>query len=223
MASVLVHAVNVLAVVFAIDMVRRLAAAGRAPSLVVPIAAVVSVAVAAAAASAFVPLLATLRETVFAVQPVHILAVILSFLAAGASAPGRRLFAAPDLRPVFLLYGWRAVFGGLLLAIGLSGGLPPGFFWSAAIGDMLIGLWALAIAARWPGVSRTETLAWNAAGLLDLVHVLALGATALRGFYGANSELERLSLLPLFGVPAFIALHILLFPVFARRAAASPR
>lgn len=218
MTGTIVHALNLLSALFAIDVVRRLAVAGGVAGLGVPLAIVVGTAFAAAAASAFVPSLAALREAVFAIQPAHIVATVVGLVAAGASPLGRRHFAAPNLRPVFLLYGWRAVFGGLLLVLGLAGGLPSAFFWSAAIGDILVGVWALAIAARWDRVSRGETLVWNAAGLLDLIHVLALGATTLRVFYDASPDLVRLTLLPLFGVPTFIALHLLLFPVLTRRA-----
>jgi hypothetical protein len=113
---------------------------------------------------------------------------------------------------------WRIVYGAALLVIGLGQGLPPAFFWSAAIGDIAVGIWSLAILARRETVSEREVLAWNAIGLADLMHVLALGAVNLRPFYLANPDVAPLNLLPLVGVPVFIALHVLtLWGLTARR------
>jgi hypothetical protein len=212
----LVLLVHVLVAVFAFDLARRLAMASGARGQVVPVALVIGLAFGSTLLNAYLPPLVAARESLFILQPAWILAMIGGLWLAGASGAGRRVFVGLDPRAVLRLYAWRAVFGAMLLILGLSGGLPTGFFWSAGIGDIAVGLWAIAIAARFPGVSRTELLAWNAAGLVDLIHVLALGASVLRLFYEANPEIARLTLLPFFGVPAFIALHLLLFPVLAK-------
>jgi hypothetical protein len=104
---------------------------------------------------------------------------------------------------------WRIVYGAALLLIGLQGGLPSQFFWSAAIGDILVGLWAISIIARRPDVSRNELMVWNGTGMLDLLHVLALGALYLPTFYKLNPEIAPLNLLPLVGVPCLLVMHIL--------------
>jgi hypothetical protein len=115
---------------------------------------------------------------------------------------------------------WRLVYGGLLLALGLSNALPSAFFWSAALGDIAVGMWSATMMARRLKATSAEFAAWNVVGLVDLVHVLALGAVNLAPFYLANLGLTPLNMLPLAGVPVFLALHILtLWGLAARRKA----
>jgi hypothetical protein len=102
---------------------------------------------------------------------------------------------------------WRVIYGAALLLIGLQNGLPPEFFWSAAFGDILVGLWAIAIIARRPLVSGRELTLWNVTGFFDLVHVLALGALYLPPFYASHPDAAPLNLLPLVGVPLLLVLH----------------
>jgi hypothetical protein len=55
---------------------------------------------------------------------------------------------------------------------------------------------------------------------VDLAHVLVLGAINLRPFYLANPDIAPLNLLPLAGVPVFLALHgMTLWGIAARRKA----
>jgi hypothetical protein len=130
----------------------------------------------------------------------------------------RQFFGAARSLPLVALGPWRIVYGLALLLIGLSGGLPPAFFWSAASGDIAVGLWSVAILMRRSTVMQSEILAWNFVGLLDLMHVLILGALHLRGFYLTDPGLEPLNLLPIVGVPVFMALHVLtLWGFWARR------
>jgi hypothetical protein len=126
------------------------------------------------------------------------------------AVPTSRVFLAKvDPRAVARLGLWRAVYGSLLLAMGLTGGLPEGFFTSVAMGDIAIGLWAFAIATWAARVSDRHLLAWNIAGLLDLLHVIPLAVMVLRPFLLANPDAPTLNLLPMAGVPLFIALHII--------------
>ncbi|MGL4975237.1 MAG: hypothetical protein ACRC56_08070 [Bosea sp. (in: a-proteobacteria)] len=141
--------------------------------------------------------------------PGVIFSVLLGFLALMFLQPVRDFFRNADLVWLVTMGGWRPVYGGALLAIGLLGGLPPAFFWSAAIGDILVGIWALWMMARKLNVSRREVAAWNIFGLADLAHVLVLGAINLRPFYLANPDVSPLNLLPMAGVPVFLALHIM--------------
>jgi hypothetical protein len=121
----------------------------------------------------------------------------------------RTMFRSIDIQRLVDLGIWRVIYGTALLVIGLQGGLPPEFFWSAAFGDILVGLWAMTIMARRPAISRREVTLWNVLGLLDLVHVLALGATYLPQFYTSQPNIAPLNLLPLVGVPLLLVLHIL--------------
>jgi hypothetical protein len=130
----------------------------------------------------------------------------------------RAYFKTADIMTLATVGPWRALYGFILLVIGLMGGLPAAFFWSAAAGDIIAGLWALSLIPRRDSVTQKELLAWNILGLLDLLHVLAVGAINLRPFYLASPEIPGLNLLPLVGVPVFIALHAMtLFGMIARR------
>jgi hypothetical protein len=121
----------------------------------------------------------------------------------------RAMFHQIDMSRLVDMGGWRVLYGSALLLIGLQGGLPAEFFWSAALGDIFVGLWAFTIMARRPHVARRELIAWNGIGLLDLLHVLALGAAFLPPFYQANPDMPPLNLLPLVGVPLLLVLHIM--------------
>ncbi len=108
----------------------------------------------------------------------------------------------------------------MLLILGILGGLPPAFYWSAAAGDIFVGLWALMIVLRKLHVTRRELIAWNLIGMADLAHVLPLGALNLGAFYAANSAVQPLNLLPLVGVPVFLALQAMsLWGLLARNPA----
>ncbi|ABS28250.1 hypothetical protein [Anaeromyxobacter sp. Fw109-5] len=109
--------------------------------------------------------------------------------------------------------------GVVFLVLLARGVLPSAFALSAGWGDVAVGsaapVVALALAARkrWaPGAA----LAWNVLGLVDLAAAIALGALSadgpLRLFSGgpttnAMAELP-LSLIPTFGVPIFVLLHV---------------
>lgn len=129
----------------------------------------------------------------------------------------RKLFLSLDPITITALGPWRIVFGSILLLLGLAGGLPPGFFVSAAIGDILTGVWAISILSRRAGATVGEHTLWNLFGLADLLHVLALAVIHLRPFLLAHPELPPLNLLPLVGVPLFIALHVMNLWAIARR------
>lgn len=128
----------------------------------------------------------------------------------------RRYFRTARLDLLVAMGPWRIVYGSALMIIGTRGGLPEGFFWSAAIGDIAVGLWAIAILAH-GRVSTRHLVAWNVVGMIDLTHVLVLGSAFLRPFFLANPDIPPLNLLPLVGVPIFLALHVLtLWGLWAR-------
>ena len=148
-------------------------------------------------------------------QILGILGVVLTFIAFRFTAPMRAYWQSAKLETLTWNGPWRAVYGLALLAIGLGGGLPTEFFWSAAVGDIAVGIWAIAILARGTSVKRGEIVGWNILGALDLFHVLVLGAIFLRPFYLANPEIQFLNLLPLAGVPLLLVTHIMTLSGFA--------
>jgi hypothetical protein len=121
----------------------------------------------------------------------------------------RAMFQTINAQRLADLGVWRVIYGTALLLIGLQGGLPTAFFWSAAFGDILVGLWAITIMIRRPAVSHREVTLWNIVALVDLVHVLALGALYLPPFYTSHPDIAPLNLLPLVGVPLLLVLHVL--------------
>jgi hypothetical protein len=135
--------------------------------------------------------------------------VVMAFVALQALPSIRAYFSSADPQALVEVGPWRIVYGAALWLLGALGGLPVAFYASAGLGDILVGIWSLAILARRPSVTRNELIAWNIVGLADLLHVLVLGAINLSPFYLANPDVPLLGLLPLVGVPAFIGLHIL--------------
>lgn len=159
----------------------------------------------------FLPeLVAVRRETRLGV-PISI-AVSILYLQISLRGFGR---GEQDSSQVLRLAGWRVVFGGLLAVIGLYGGLPDEFYVSAAIGDIAVGLWGLALWAR-GRASRRSLIAWNIIGLADLLHVLVVGALYLVPFFQTHPTTPLLGMLPTVGVPLFIALHIVALRVLLR-------
>ncbi len=160
------------------------------------------------AAWSFVPQLSVLRLLPPpAGQAPIILVSILSFTNLLMISKVWVFFSGADVFKLMWLGPWRLVFGALLLVSGLIGGLPAGFFWPAALGDMAAGMWSIYILARAPEVRRWELIAWNIFGLADLIDALVQGAIYLRPFFLAHPELPTLNLLPLIGVPLFVASH----------------
>ncbi|MGL4405547.1 MAG: hypothetical protein ACRCT6_07290, partial [Notoacmeibacter sp.] len=134
-------------------------------------------------------------------QALAILGVVLTFIAVRFTKPVKAYWQTARLETLVWNGPWRFVYGSALFARGLSDGLPDQFVWSAAAGDIAVGLWAITILVRGAQVTRSEILGWNILGALDLFHVLILGAIFLRPFYLANPEISLLNLLPLAGVP----------------------
>jgi hypothetical protein len=125
------------------------------------------------------------------------------------------------------------VLGGLFLIDYARHEMPGEFALPAGIGDMLVGLAAVAVAAlvaaRGAERARTAVLTWCALGLADLV--VALGT----GFLSAPGALQQLAidepnaaitrypfvLIPAFIVPVSIVLHVYVLARVRTRSAAS--
>jgi hypothetical protein len=210
MSNVLIATINLLALMFAAMVAAALnqSRAGLGPLLIIALAVVIGL------ANAFLPPLAALRDQLPLAQPLMVLGMTIGLLAIGLSSAGTAFFRATNVRPLIALHGWRLVFGMLLLVAGLAGALPPSFFWSVAIGDIVAGTWAISIWRRNRLASLTELKLWSALGLADLLHVLPRAALTLPPFYLAHPDLLRPLLLPLLGVPILIALHVVLLRRF---------
>ena len=124
-----------------------------------------------------------------------------------------------DLRILVAVHLWRIMAIDFLLC-GAEGRLPLGFALPAGMGDILTGLLAVSLAfgISSGAVARKRFVAWNLFGLFDLVLALSLGlsysASSLGFLAGTGpttllmTELPR-SMIPTFGVPMFILLHVL--------------
>jgi hypothetical protein len=113
-----------------------------------------------------------------------------------------------DLRALFL---WRAVLGGMLLAMGAQGLLPWSFALSAGLGDIAVGWLAVVLPGRME-VSRNGALPLlfvNLAGLLDLAHVIVLAQLTAIPFILSGAGTPP-TVLPFFAVPWMIGMHVVL-------------
>jgi hypothetical protein len=207
---------------FSVWLMLRWAGAGRRVQIIFGLGLLA--ALAWASVWAYVPSLADIRRLPAPRgQAGAILSVIVGFSTLLLFPAVRKFFRTGRLKWLVTLGVWRMVYGGVLLIIGVHDGLPPAFFWSAALGDIAVGIWALTIMARQLDVRPVEITAWNAVGLADLAHVLVLGAINLAPFYAANPGVQPLNLLPLAGVPVFLALHIMtLWGIAARKKTSKP-
>jgi len=133
-----------------------------------------------------------------------------------------------DLAGLIALQTYRV--GGVFFIVAwMAGDLPGAFALPAGIGDIVIGaaapFVAAAVAARRPG-HRALAVGWNILGLVDLVNALFQGVSHSPPPYGflagslttAAVTQYPLSLIPTFGVPLALILHIA-----ALRRISSPR
>ncbi len=133
-----------------------------------------------------------------------------------------------DLAGLIALQTYR-VGGVFFLVAWMAGDLPGAFALPAGLGDIAVGaaapFVAAAVAARRPG-HRALALGWNILGLADLVNALFQGVSHSPppyGFLAGNVTTAAvtqypLSLIPTFGVPLALILHIATF-----RRISSPR
>ena len=122
------------------------------------------------------------------------------------------------------------VLGFVFIAVWAIGSLPGRFALSAGLGDIAVGLAApfvaVALARRTPG-SRALALAWNTLGVIDLVSAVGLGTGFLVRLFAPGTPLEPaaavtmfpLVLVPTFGVPLALILHVLTYQALARSGA----
>lgn len=160
----------------------------------------------------------------------------LPFLVVGILSAAVPAFRSALLRiPVPLLIGLNIprVLGFQFLLLAAAGRLAGPFPFSAGIGDIITGLFALQVAriAASKGANNARVLAWNAFGTLDLIVAVTLGLTSAPGsplqliHWGVGSAAIAAlpsAMIPAFLVPFYLIGHVIVF-VQARRAAAGER
>jgi hypothetical protein len=146
---------------------------------------------------------------------------LLSLLAVAVLPPLRRWARAVDLRVLVALHVTRLLAGAYFLVLYRRGELPYAFAVPGGLGDMLVGLLAIALLV---GV-RPDTVggrrlysAWNLLGLVDILFVVATATRIGVADPGALQPLLELplSLLPTWLVPLIIASHALIVWRLAR-------
>jgi hypothetical protein len=140
---------------------------------------------------------------------------------AATSARWRSAMMAVPTPLIIALNGMR-VLGVLMLIAGLTGQMSGPFPYSAGIGDIITGIFALLVArlaVRDPG--NVRVLQWNIFGALDLIVAVSLGVIYART--GASAAMTTLpwSLIPMVLVPTYLIGHALVFVHL--RAAATAR
>lgn len=171
-------------------------------------------------------------------QPVPVVgllfvAPLLAATALWLASPGLR--AALLAIPTELLIGLNAlrVVGVLFLALAVVGRLSGPFPYSAGIGDILTGLFAIPLALRVARGEPASIAAWNAFGALDLFAAVGLGLTSGQGsplqllHVGVGSEAMQslpFSLVPTVLVPFYLITHaVVATQLVARRKARALR
>lgn len=167
-----------------------------------------------------------------ALGPIGIVGGVGLGLLAHRALPAVRAWAQRvDLRWLVYYQSLRAPIGAGFLWLHAQGRLPVEFATVAGWGDIAAGLWALAAAACLPADTsgrRRFVLLWNAAGLLDILIVVATAQRMIlwlgrRDMFEAFVETPALVLLPLFVVPTVILAHLLVFARLGRGLTGSGR
>jgi hypothetical protein len=152
--------------------------------------------------------------------------LILTFLGLGVLAGLLPLFLSPVFRqiiravPETWIVGIHAIriFGFAFLALADMRLLPNEFALPAGYGDVAVGLLALGVIyllVKQSPYARGLAVVWNVLGLIDLVVALVTGGTYIAGFVPqlvasgiSPLYLNYVLIIPTFGVPLFILLHV---------------
>jgi len=140
--------------------------------------------------------------------------ILVGALFVRGSKPVQEIIASVSQSQLVAFQFYRVI-GATFLVLYAVGHLPGIFALPAGFGDVLVGLTALLIGARYAGNDQLVTL-WNWFGISDLVVALATG------FLSAPSRFQMFSLdapdfligsfplvmIPIFAVPLSIVLHI---------------
>ena len=163
----------------------------------------------------------TLRSVPAQTIPVIVaLLTVIVLLSCWRVPTARSVVMSLDFRYILGFHLIRFVAALFLLIEAGNGKLAAAFAYPAAIGDMVVALFALlllGIVTRPSG--RLLLVIWNTAGLVDILFVVSSALrVGLRDWTGMIPLRELpLSLLPTFVVPLIIASHIIIFVRLVRR------
>jgi hypothetical protein len=138
---------------------------------------------------------------VSAVGVVLVVAVLAIWLLPGL----RRLIEDADAKAGLVALQTYRIAGIAFLIAMLGGQLPAIFAIPAGVGDFLIGLTALSVAASVKAGQRQRAVVWNALGIFDLVVALSLGLAASPALHliQVTPTTKALFATPLWFAPAF--------------------
>lgn len=145
------------------------------------------------------------------------LGILLPTLWYFVSATGRRWADRVGLRAITAFHVWRVPAALMFFWYGLQGQLPTLFWVLAGTGDLIAGLWALAVTWR-AGASREAYLRMHRFGFADFVVAVGTGLTftLLLDPRMAPIAALPLALIPLFGVGISGASHLVAFDMLRR-------
>jgi hypothetical protein len=149
------------------------------------------------------------------------------FLVWFAASPQFRQFTMTLNSSVLtLVQSWRIV-GYVFLVLAAYGILPSLFALSAGWGDIAIGATAPLVALKLANPGRRRSfIAWQLLGMADLVTAVTLGTLAgvidPHGVGASAMTVLPLSLIPTFGVPLFMMLHVICIAQAAKRPVRQP-
>ena len=138
------------------------------------------------------------------------------FLAWFAASPGLRQFTMSlNPRTLTMIHSWR-VAGLVFLVLATYRILPRMFALPAGLGDIAMGATASFVALKLATPNhRRLFITWQVLGMMDLVVAVALGTLARvidpQGIPTNAMTMLPLSLIPTFGVPLLLILHIICF------------
>lgn len=187
-------------------------------------------------AGAWVALVAMVTAAGYLGEPLVMLMLFsLPFLAAAAlvATPAAREAIMRIPAPLIIRLNAFRVLGLMFLLLAAAGRLAGPFPYSAGIGDILTGLFALSVAAMAgrSSVGNRRVMAWNAFGMLDLIAAVTLGITSAPGsplqliHAGVGSQAIIAlpwAFVPLVLVPTYLIGHAIVF-VHGREQLAVPR
>ena len=158
-----------------------------------------------------------LRQIPVPPPAIAVLLTIATLLLVRSSPRARRAVNELGPGPLVLFHLVRVAAGGYFLVLGARGVLPREFTTAAGWGDIVVGIAAIWVLMRClptrTSLQGNALLAWNVAGLLDILAVLG---NAVRIYVRDPGFVEPFTVLPLailptFVVPIVIVSHVLLF------------
>jgi hypothetical protein len=134
----------------------------------------------------------------------------------------RGWFGELDQKPLVALQIFRVI-GGLFIVEMVRGHIPGSFALPAGIGDLVVGLLALALVLAFKRVPRWGVVSVLVLGVLDFISAFFFGFTSFEGpaqlfavGFENRANLFPTGLIPIFLVPYAITFHVLSFATLRR-------